>query len=260
MDRAELPRVTISTRTDGVVVSRTAERPDFHDGNRLTLVDPPAGARDVMAALNRWQAELGDVAGVEQRIISWETGPAMLPPGVADAVAAAGLVVEPVELLRLDALAPAPTAPGDVALEPVADDAGWEGVVRLSTAEFAGGTEAFARWQAADHRARVEAGTGRWWGARQVTGAAAGEVVGQAGLLAREGHGVVTDVVVANRWRGRGVGTALVHALVAAALADDPGLTVLIGADRGSPAEGIYRRLGFTRVATLWWCAGRVPG
>lgn len=57
----------------------------------------------------------------------------------------------------------------------------------------------------------------------------------------------VVDVALLPEHRGRGVGTSLLHALLAEAAAN--GQPVTLRVDRDNPARSLYRRLGFATVS-----------
>lgn len=56
------------------------------------------------------------------------------------------------------------------------------------------------------------------------------------------------DVALAAAWRGRGLGTALMHALLA--FADAAGCSVSLHVEPYNPARRLYERLGFAHVET----------
>ena len=101
----------------------------------------------------------------------------------------------------------------------------------------------------------------------------AGEPVGR-GMLVRPGHPEwsvsawreacpeLRDVEVADAWRGRGIGTALVEALVEEARgvgADRVGLMVGIEETFGT-AQRLYERLGFTQAHGPFVTSTRLEG
>ena len=58
---------------------------------------------------------------------------------------------------------------------------------------------------------------------------------------------LVVDVALLLEWRGRGVGTALIQAVIAEASA--AGKTVTVTVEKYNPAQTLYRRLGFREVS-----------
>jgi ribosomal protein S18 acetylase RimI-like enzyme len=64
---------------------------------------------------------------------------------------------------------------------------------------------------------------------------------------------LVVDVSLLPEWRGRGIGTALMHAVCAEAAA--VGKAVSIAVEKYNPAQRLYRRLGFREVSDegIYW-------
>jgi len=64
---------------------------------------------------------------------------------------------------------------------------------------------------------------------------------------------LVTDISLLPEWRGRGVGTALMQAVIAEAR--DAGKAVTIAVEKFNPAQRLYRRLGFREVSDegVYW-------
>jgi ribosomal protein S18 acetylase RimI-like enzyme len=74
-----------------------------------------------------------------------------------------------------------------------------------------------------------------------------GEPIGRLYLDARGRALHVVDIALAPQWRGRGVGGAILEAVIASARAD--GLAVGIFVEKYNPALSLYRRLGFVETA-----------
>jgi GNAT superfamily N-acetyltransferase len=74
-----------------------------------------------------------------------------------------------------------------------------------------------------------------------------GEPIGRLYLHARGCALHVVDISLAPIWRGRGVGGAILEAVIASAHAD--GLAVGIFVEKYNPALSLYRRLGFVEIA-----------
>jgi GNAT superfamily N-acetyltransferase len=87
------------------------------------------------------------------------------------------------------------------------------------------------------------------WGILQHGGAPAGRlyVDRQADRL------LVVDILLLPEWRGRGIGTALMQAVMAEARA--AGKAVTIAVEKYNPAQQLYRRLGFREVSDegVYW-------
>lgn len=74
-----------------------------------------------------------------------------------------------------------------------------------------------------------------------------GGAVGRLYLHSRPGDIRVVDIALLPGWRGRGLGGALLGAVQAMAAAS--GASVSLAVAIGSPAQSLYRRLGFVTVA-----------
>jgi GNAT superfamily N-acetyltransferase len=64
---------------------------------------------------------------------------------------------------------------------------------------------------------------------------------------------LVIDIALLPEWRGRGIGTTLMHAVCDEARA--AGKTVTIAVEKFNPAQRLYRRLGFREVSDegVYW-------
>jgi ribosomal protein S18 acetylase RimI-like enzyme len=58
----------------------------------------------------------------------------------------------------------------------------------------------------------------------------------------------VIDIALLPAWRGRGVGTRLLHALLASAAAE--GLPVSLNVEANNPVQRLYQRLGFVKIGS----------
>ena len=70
-----------------------------------------------------------------------------------------------------------------------------------------------------------------------------------AGRLYLEEHDSqihVVDIVLGAEWRGQGVGTAILHALIEHAASRSRGVGIFV--EKFNPALRLYRRLGFTEI------------
>jgi GNAT superfamily N-acetyltransferase len=268
-------RVSLSGRSlvtyarDHVTV-RTPSRPDFRDGNTLDLLAAPAP--DAVARwVQRFEETIGTL-GADVVRVRWETPLAPDAPGdvpapdadLAAAAAASGLSLEPTTVLLLDDLvepAPAPVAvapvPPPSVTDPQPTDRRWHAATVLYRydGEDTGDPdtwrtwdEEFVGWSVDIQRELATGGRAQVWVAQRH-----GAPVGRATLVHdRQGLAAVEDVIVHPVHRGIGVAASLVYAAVAAQRHLDPGVRVGLGADPGSRAERVYRRLGFVPHATVW--------
>ncbi|MEX2504238.1 MAG: GNAT family N-acetyltransferase [Egicoccus sp.] len=268
-------RVSLSGRSlvtyarDHVTV-RTPSRPDFRDGNTLDLLEPPAPG-DLDRWVERFEETIG-VLGVDHVRVRWEVplapdAPATPPVPGHDLVGAAtdaGLALEPITVLFLHDLVAPPAAPVTVApvpppsvTDPQPTDRRWHAATVLYRydGEDTGDPDAwrvwdeeFAGWSVDVQRELATAERAQVWVAQRH-----GAPVGRATLVHdRQGLGAVEDVIVHPVHRGLGIAATLVHTAVAAQRHLEPDLRIGIGADPGSRAERVYRRLGFAPHATVW--------
>lgn len=88
-----------------------------------------------------------------------------------------------------------------------------------------------------------------FWGVLERAGTPAGRLYldRQATTL------LIVDVSLLPDWRGRGIGTALLHAV--AVEAHPAGRSVTISVEKFNPAQRLYRRLGFRETADdgMYW-------
>lgn len=233
-------------RRDGYDVLVTPTNPRWWEGNRLVLHAAPDPA-ELDRWLSVWRKELGSRPGLVRVMLTWETGRA--DPGWPEGAVPAAWHPTPATVLRLGALRQ-PARPAAVTCRPLAVEAEWADWVAMTVAQIGErwpGQEPFAVWRCGVHRARVVAGGARIWGAfdgrRLVGGAGCYEAVGWARFQQVETR---TDA------RGRGVASALVHAISADVRARRPKVEVIVVAEPGSTAERIYRRLGYEPAGIQW--------
>jgi GNAT superfamily N-acetyltransferase len=266
--RACLSGRTLVTYARDHVTVRTPSRPDFHDGNTLDLVAPPA-AEDLDGWVGRFRETIGQL-GVTTVQLRWEhpvsadaaEAPADPDPDLAAAAATVGLRLHATTVLLLDGLRVPP--PTDVHLAPVAPpsavpggavDRRWHAATVLyryergdSPDQWREHDEAFVAWSVDVQRELAAAERAQVWVAIRH-----GTPVGRLTLVHdRQGLAVVEDVIVHPVHRRRGIAAALTAKAVATHLAVWPTSRVGIGAEPGSSAQRIYGRLGFAPHATVW--------
>lgn len=119
--------------------------------------------------------------------------------------------------------------------------------IRGARMEALGGRSVDVQRQVADFTERL----GRAGGGRVFAAFAEGEVAAFCVLLEGDGLGEIDEVTTLERFRGRGLGTAVVEAALAASLAAGHEATFLVAATGDWPREW-YARLGFRTIGKRW--------
>ena len=249
-----LPRDRVVERRDGYLVVRSPSNPHHYWGNLLLFDDAPASGD-----AERWEAlfedAFADEPHVRHRTFAWDrtdgrAGAAVdeFGPRGYEIEESMGLVARP------DEVTPHPRANRDVivrALDPGegSDENLWDEVIELQVAGRDEGfeEESYREFSAARQRDRRELfreGRGAWFVALDP---ADGAVVASCGVVVTAGRGRYQAVETAAVHRRRGIASRLV-AEAARIAADDHGAEQLvIVADAGYHALGIYESLGFER-------------
>jgi ribosomal protein S18 acetylase RimI-like enzyme len=249
-----LPVDRVIERRDGYLVVRSPSNPAHFWGNLLLFDEPPA-AGDA----SRWEACFEDAFGsdprVRHRTFAWdrtdgETGAAREEFGTRgyDVEESVGLVAEPA------AIRPHPRENRDVvvrALDPAegADDALWTAVLELQVVgrdegHDEHGHREFSRARMDDRRVLFRAGRGAWYVAIDP---AREEVVGSVGVIVTAGRGRFQAVETAAAHRRRGIASRLVAEAGHHAAENYGAEQLVIVADPGYHALGLYESLGFER-------------
>jgi ribosomal protein S18 acetylase RimI-like enzyme len=242
------------TARDGYTVVRSPSNPAFWYGNFLLFDDPPAGGDG-----DRWERlfvqEFAEEPGARHRTFCWDrpdgaTGDA--EPEFArrgyDLESIIGLVAAP------GALAPHPRANREVDVRPLDPSRGspdeplWAAVVETQVAgrdERIGEPEhrEFSRTRQGELRALFAAGRGAWYVALSPDG----EVLGSCGVVATGDRGRFQAVETAAAHRRQGICSRLVVDAAAHASAAHSLSALVIAADAGYHALGLYESLGFAR-------------
>jgi GNAT superfamily N-acetyltransferase len=268
VERASLSARSLVTYARDHVTVRTPSRPDFRAGNTLDLVDRPAPDD-----LPRWAdrfAETTGILGVPHVQIRWETplsvdappAPSAPDPDLAASAAALGFSLAQVTILTLDQLVAPAAAPAElVAVEAPsavpggAVDRRWHAATVLYRYESGDDPDAwrevdegFVAWSVDVQRELATDGRGQVWLAMRHGGPVGRLTVAHD----RQGLAVIEDVIVHPVHRRLGIASALTHAAATHHLEEHPGSRIGLGADPGSPADHLYRRLGFRPHATVW--------
>jgi GNAT superfamily N-acetyltransferase len=239
-----MPSDTTFTSIGDLRVADTPACRASYYGHRIVLSRAP-GEDDWLAHYRQWSAchegKLVDVAYLVWEVEEPAAEAPEHPPGVAIAVSRG---------LRLDRLPTPAVVPTEFALRPLVSDAEWESLFDLAVAvhPFASDDSGkdYLRWDHAGRRKRVEV-AGRQWGAFVDD-----RLVGAAALLPGEGCARYQDVFVHPDYRRQGLASALVSRAASQYQARAPGTPMWIAAEANSPAEALYRRLGFEGGSTVF--------
>jgi GNAT superfamily N-acetyltransferase len=242
---------TLQTVVHDHVAVRTPSRPDHWPGNALHLLAPPA---DLAPWWERFDRTLGHLPGVARRVVCWDTdGPDSGPATtVGGEVALMGTLVG---VLEPDAPPPSRAIPDGVTIVRATTPAHWAGAKVLYLQTDWQGDEPYWRWHVDQQRLLVEDGGGVVLVAYQV-GIPVGRAalfVTHAGVQPRVDHlAVVEDVITHPLYRGSGVASVLVAALVDLARRLDPDMRVVVRSEPDSTEAAWYARLGFAPVSRTW--------
>jgi ribosomal protein S18 acetylase RimI-like enzyme len=259
-----LPAGRVIERRDGYLFVRSPSNPTHFWGNFLIFDDPPSEGDG-----RRWEALFdAEFAGVEEirhRAFGWDRTDGV--DGMAhEEFGARGYVVDQsITLVAMpDEIQPHPRANNEVVvrkLDPAVgeDEALWDSVFELQTANREDGHDearylAFSRARGRDLRVLFEAGSGAWFVALDPQ---SGDVVGSCGVVVTGGRGRFQAVDTAVAHRRCGICSRLVVEAAQRAVADYGAERLVIVADVGYHALGLYESLGFKRqehsFATCSW-------
>ena len=227
---------------DGYVVVRTPANPTYFWGN-FVLFATAVAPGDVAARLELFAGEFPAAAHV-----AWGIDTVDGTVGADDELVAAGFHVGRDTVLTASALQ-RPARPADAELRPVESGDDWSQALALHIAcadpadEHV--TEEFLAGWVAAARALCDRGHATWFGAFDD-----GELLSSLGIVS-DGSGLARfqSVETHPEARRRGLASALVHHAGRTAL-DDGATRLVIVADPGYHAIGIYRSLGFVESET----------
>ena len=238
LDLLRLQGATVTDLGDHLVV-RTEANPTFWWGNFL-LVPTTARADEVEHWTSRFAEELPDAG---HRAIAFAHD-----GGDTAAWAAQGWDVEIDVDLATTSLPVAAEAPDGIRIRSLTSDDDWEQSARVGGSDTAedrrDGRLLFERRRAAAQRGLAGSGRARWFGAFDGDRLVANLGIVRLGDLAR-----YQDVVTLESHRRRGIAGALLRAAGEWALEDPSVGRLVIVAEDGGPAIGLYQRAGFAEVA-----------
>jgi len=244
----ELLRLQGSTVTDhgDHLVVRTEANPTFWWGNYVLVLGEPRAAE-----VDRWVARFEEeFPDARHRAVGFARD-----GGDTDAWAARGWEVESDVDLATTAVPTAAEAPDGIpahsagsTLRALATDDDWEqsaqGGARDTSEAQREGRLVFERRRVTAQRGLVDSGRARWFGAFD-----GDRLVARLGIVRLGDLGRYQDVVTLESHRRRGLAGALVRAAGEWAFEDPAVGRLVIVAEDGGPAIGLYWRAGFSEVA-----------
>ncbi len=222
---------------DRHVVVRTPSNPTFWWGN-FVLFAEPVGVGEVDERLELFASAFPDAGHV-----AWGIDSVDGTIGAEDELSGAGFELSRDTVLTATALRP-PRRAVEAELRPLAGDDDWRQALELRIACFPKDddhfTEPFLRAHVAASRALCERGVATWFGAFE-----RGSLRAALGVVS-DGDGIARFQMVETHpdARRRGLSSALVHRAGTTAL-EGGAETLVILADPGYHAIGLYRSLGF---------------
>jgi GNAT superfamily N-acetyltransferase len=229
---------TVTDHGDHIVV-RTESNPTFRWGNYI-LVPTSARADEVEHWVARFEEAFPDAA---HRAIGFAR-----PGGDTQAWAELGWEVEGDVDLATTQVPRAADVPDGIRTRALSSDDDWEQSAQVGARDAAEGERddqlVFERRRVTAQRGLVASGRARWFGAFDGDLLAARLGIVRLGGLAR-----YQDVVTLASHRRRGLAGALLRAAGEWALQDPAVRQLVIVAEDGGPALGLYQRGGFVEVA-----------
>ena len=221
------------------LVVRTEANPTFWWGNFVLVLGEPRSAE-----VDRWVARFEEeFPDAQHRAVGFAHD-----GGDTDAWAARGWEVEGDVDLATTVLPTAADAPDGIGLRALTSDDDWEQSAQVGARDTSEaqreGRLVFERRRVTAQRGLVESGRARWFGAFEGDRLVARLGIVRLGDLAR-----YQDVVTLESHRRRGLAGALVRAAGEWAFEDPAVGQLVIVAEDGGPAIGLYQRAGFAEVA-----------
>jgi ribosomal protein S18 acetylase RimI-like enzyme len=249
-----LPPDRAVERRDGYLVIRSPSNPHHYWGNLLLFDEAP-----VSGDADRWEAlfdeAFADEPRVRHRTFAWDRTDGTAGAATGEFAARGYEIEESMGLVaRPGDVKPHPRANRDVvvrALDPGegSDEELWEAVIELQVTGRDEGFEEesyreFSNARQRDRRELFRQGRGAWFVALDP---ADGAVVASCGVVVTAGRGRYQAVETAAAHRRRGIASRLVAEAARRAAEDHGAEQLVIVADVGYHALGIYESLGFER-------------
>ncbi|WP_374967906.1 GNAT family N-acetyltransferase [Terrabacter sp. BE26] len=238
LDLLRLSGSTVTDHGDHLVI-RTEANPTFWWGN-FVLVPTAPRADEVDRWVARFEEEFPEAG---HRAVGFA-----LPGGGTQAWAELGWEVEGDVDLATTGLPVGTKVPDGIQVRALESDDDWEQSAQVGARDTAQDERkdrlVFERRRAAAQRGLVESGRAHWVGAFD-----GGRLVARLGIVRLGELARYQDVVTLASHRRRGLAGALVRAAGEWAFEDPAVKQLVIVAEDGGPAIGLYQRAGFAEVA-----------
>lgn len=228
---------------------RTPDNPDFWFGNYLLLAKPPEPA-----AISLWKARFSavfaDARDVKHMCLQWADD-GRDSSGIRAEFIRQGWKFSQCSVLATTGSTPVRPRPSGLQMREISGADGWAKVlanhVYTRPEGFAEAPyRAFKIKRLQVFQALIKAGRGHWYGAFKGS-----DLVADMGIFNREGISRFQEVSTHPAHRRQGICAALVHHVSCAEQAARPGNQMVILADRGEPAERIYKSLGYKEIEQI---------
>jgi ribosomal protein S18 acetylase RimI-like enzyme len=229
-DCVTAPLELVSRRIEGAWVDSTRTAPGYWHGNRLVL-DAPPRASEMTAWLDRYSTLFAWRRSAYPAVITWYEQ--------LGADSAQGIEVERAVVLLASGVDIGPIGTDDVRFVRLTNDEQWAKLLAADEAENPH-LGAFVRWRTRSFRALTQSGRGHWYALVN----ASGDIVASAGGFSHDGVARFASVFTVSAYQRRGYARRLVCE-IARILRRDADAVVIV-AERDSPAESLYRSVGFT--------------
>ncbi|MDA5093008.1 GNAT family N-acetyltransferase [Aliiroseovarius sp. KMU-50] len=226
------------------IVQRSPSQPNFWFGNRVLFRDPP---RDATALVAQFQTDLPDA---EHICLGWDI-PNLPIHDVKQMFEAQGLKVEAADTLALSGDLNRPDLPRGLTTRAFERESDWHQSEAISRSQHfvdglpEEGLDRFLSGQSAARQAQISKGFGQWFGAFD-----GDQLLGDMGIFFDDRVIRYQSVQTHEKYRRRGICSALLCHALDWAKAKAPQARPLIVAESNSDAGRLYLRAGFELFET----------
>jgi len=225
---------------------RTPDNYDFWFGNYLLLAAPPKVV-DIPRWIARFGAAFADTPELRHKCLQW-SGEGCDTRAEFER---RGWEFDQTSVLSATTSKALRPAPEGLEFREITGQSDWAKVLEHHVLTRPDGFaeaayRAFKTKRLAVFQALVEAGHGHWYGAFKGV-----DLVGDMGIFHRNNISRFQEVSTHPNHRRQGICAALVHYVSCAEQAARAGNQMVILADKGEPAERIYKRLGYAEIEQI---------